>query len=185
MGTERYPNEGGAQDQATFARIYAENFRAVCAAAQRVLGDAPAAEEVAQEVFLAFWLRPERFDPSRGPLGSYLRLVARSRALDRWRGRRAAVRAEERLSVAEARAELRIDEQPTEQAERSERAATVTAALCRLPKPQREAVLMAYGGGRTSREIAGASGIPIGTAKSRVRLGLLRLRDECEDQLAA
>jgi RNA polymerase sigma-70 factor, ECF subfamily len=166
---------------ATFARVYDEHGPAVYGAALRVLGNPAAAQDVAQDVFLRLWRRPRSFDPRRGDLGAYLRLMARSRALDRWRSAQAGGRAADRLKIASGRDEARPDEQPAPCAERHEERRVVRAALQALPESQREAVVLAYWGGLTAGEIAARAGVPVGTAKSRVRLGLQRMRAELGD----
>src|SRR3954451_6562833 len=165
-------------DPATFARMYDEHAGAVYGAALRVLGNPAAAQDVAQDVFLRLWRRPGAFDARRGDLGAYLRLMARSRALDLWRTAQAGGRATDRLKIAAGRDEARPEEQPAPSAERDEEGRTVRAALQALPEAQREAVVLAYWGGLTAGEIAARSGVPVGTAKSRVRLGLQRMRAE-------
>jgi RNA polymerase sigma-70 factor (ECF subfamily) len=111
--------------------------------------------------------------------------MARSRALDLWRSAQAGGRATDRLKIASGRDEPRPEEQPATRFERSEDEQTVRAALGALPEPQREAVALAYWGGLTADEIAARSGVPLGTAKSRVRLGLQRMRGELERERAA
>ena len=91
------------RDPQTFRRVFAEHERGVYAAAFRILGDAAQAQDVVQDVFLRLWRRPGSFDPDRGELGSYLRLMARSRALDLWREGQAAGRAADRLKVVVGR----------------------------------------------------------------------------------
>src|SRR3954464_110551 len=86
-------------DPTTYARMYDEHHRGVHAAAYRVLGNAAQAQDVMQDVFLRVWRNPQKFDARRGELGSYLRLMARSRALDLWREGQAAGRASDRLKV--------------------------------------------------------------------------------------
>ena len=172
-------------DPTTFARAYDEHAPAVYGTALRVLGNPAAAQDVAQDVFLRLWRRPDAFDPARGDLGAYLRLMARSRALDLWRTAQAGGRATDRLKIASGREEDRPEDQPVARFERDERRAGVRAALGVLPAPQREAVVLAYWGGLTADEIATRSGVPLGTAKSRVRLGLQSLRTELEGGAAA
>lgn len=167
-------------DPATFARAYDEHGPAVYGAALRVLGNPVTAQDVAQDVFLRLWRRPAAFDRRRGDLGAYLRLMARSRALDLWRSAQAGGRATDRLKIASGRDEPRADDEPVARFERDEHSRTVRAALGALPAPQREAVVLAYWGGLTADEIAARSGVPLGTAKSRVRLGLQRMRGELE-----
>ncbi len=84
----------------TFDRIYREHRRAVYLTALRITKDPVLAEDVTHDVFVRMWRRPGRFDASRGELGPYLRLMARSRALDLWRERQAASRAQDRMVVA-------------------------------------------------------------------------------------
>jgi RNA polymerase sigma-70 factor (ECF subfamily) len=165
-------------DPAAFARAYDEHAPGVYGTALRVLGNPAAAQDVAQDVFLRLWRRPAAFDPRRGDLGAYLRLMARSRALDLWRTAQAGGRAADRLKIAAGRDEPRAEEQPAPVLERDENRRAVRAALRTLPDPQREAVVLAYWGGLTAGEIAARAGVPVGTAKSRVRLGLERMRAE-------
>jgi RNA polymerase sigma-70 factor (ECF subfamily) len=140
-------------------------------AAFRVLGDPGLAQDAVQDVFLRLWRRPGAYDPARGELGWYLRLMARSRALDLWREGQVRGRAADR---AKALAEEAHDDEPA----LPDRRDAVRAALGRLPEPQREAVVLAYWGGLTAGQIARRTQIPLGTAKSRLRLGLARLRAE-------
>jgi RNA polymerase sigma-70 factor, ECF subfamily len=165
---------------ATFARAYDEHEAAVYGSALRVLGNQAAAQDVTQDVFLRLWRRPSAFDSRRGDLGAYLRLMARSRALDLWRSAQAGGRATDRLKIAAGREEPRVEAEPVARFERDDHARTVRAALSTLPEPQREAVVLAYWGGLTADEIAARSGVPLGTAKSRVRLGLQRMRGALE-----
>jgi RNA polymerase sigma-70 factor (ECF subfamily) len=171
-------------DPVTFARIYDEHGPGVYGAALRVLGNPVTAQDVAQDVFVRVWRRPRAFDSRRGDLGAYLRLMARSRALDLWRSAQASGRATDRLKIAAGRDEPRVEAEPVARFERAEHARTVRAALGALPEPQREAVVLAYWGGLTADEIAARSGVPLGTAKSRVRLGLQRMRGELERERA-
>src|SRR4051812_21365383 len=139
---------------ADFERAFAEHRDGVHAAAYRVLGDAGQAQDVTQDVFLRLWRNPARYDASRGPLGAYLRLMARSRALDLWREGQAAGRAGDRLRAVTVEEESRPDERPAESAGRRESASTVNAAVRSLPPAQREAVVLAYWAGLTADEIA-------------------------------
>jgi len=175
-------------DPTTFARAYDEHAAGVYGAALRVLGNPAAAQDVAQDVFLRLWRRPAAFDPRRGDLGAYLRLMARSRALDLWRTAQAGGRAADRLKIAAGCEAPRPEDQPAPVLERDERRRAVRDALRTLPDSQREAVVLAYWGGLTAGEIATRSGVPVGTAKSRVRLGLQRMRaalDETPDVVLA
>jgi RNA polymerase sigma-70 factor (ECF subfamily) len=166
------------RDPDGFRAAYAQHHRAVYAAAFRILGDAGLAQDVVQDVFLRVWRRPGAYDARRGELGSFLRLVARSRALDLWREGQVRGRASERLKVVTGAHAPTPDDDPGVLIERDSESAEVRAALSRLPRVQREALVLAYWGGMTADQIARRAQIPLGTAKSRIRLGLARLRDE-------
>src|SRR4051794_7555035 len=165
-------------DPTAFAAEYRRHERSVYAAAFRVLGNGAQAQDVVQDVFLRVWRRPQSFDAARGELGSYLRLMARSRALDLWREGQAAGRASDRLKVVVGGAEPRVEEQPASALERGDSRESVREALRRPPEPQREALVLAYWGGLTADQIARREHVPLGTAKSRIRLGLAKLRQE-------
>src|SRR5215210_4499326 len=107
MGTTRAMN---LSDPALFARAYDEHGPGVYGAALRVLGNPATAQDVAQDVFLRLWRRPSAFDSRRGDLGAYLRLMARSRALDLWRSAQAGGRATDRLKIAAGRDAPRTEE---------------------------------------------------------------------------
>jgi RNA polymerase sigma-70 factor (ECF subfamily) len=158
-------------DAACFAGAYAEYRDLAFAAANGVLRDAAAAEDVVQDVFLHIWSRPRSFDPDRAPLGTYIAVLARSRAIDQWRSRQARDAALTRAAAAEQRP----GDAPDTTADaviRSDLRAHALHAVAQLPDRQREALLLSYGRGLTVREVAGITGAPLGTAKSRVRLGL-------------
>jgi RNA polymerase sigma-70 factor (ECF subfamily) len=174
-------------DSATFAAAYAQHARSVHATAMRVLGDTARAQDVVQDVFARLWARPNRFDASRGELGPYLRLMARSRALDVWREGQAAGRASDRVRDLVAVEGSGYDERlrPDVATEREELRTGVRAALRELPGAQREALVLAYWGGLTADEIAQRTATPLGTAKSRIRLGLSRMRTTLGEAEAA
>jgi RNA polymerase sigma-70 factor (ECF subfamily) len=161
------------QSQSGFARAYRQHYPLAFAAAYRVLSDAAAAEDIVQDVFTTLWRDPSRFDPARGSLPGYVAMMARSRAVDRARSRAAGSAAVDRLAAREAPEQA---ESPVESVARRDESRRVLAAMAELPAVQRDAVLMAYGRGLTTAEIAAAAGVPVGTAKSRVRLGLARIR---------
>jgi RNA polymerase sigma-70 factor, ECF subfamily len=164
------------RDPKQFDRAYQDHAPAMLASANRVLRDTAAAEDVVHDVFMHLWRNPA-FDASRGNLGSYLTMMARSRALDRWRTRAARDAAVERTKAA-IRPDSVIGEDAAEPVVRRDSQRRILHALDKLPGDQREAVLLAFGKGLTAREIATAAGVPLGTAKSRVRLGLAKARTE-------
>jgi RNA polymerase sigma-70 factor (ECF subfamily) len=173
------------RDPQQFSNAYDEHSRTVYAVAQRVLGDHALAADVVQDVFLRLWRRPQRFDAARGDLGTYLRLMARSRAVDLWRESQSRGRAADRLKVVVAEEEPKGPDGPEFALERSTDRAEVREALRGLPAAQREALVLAYWGGMTAEQIALRERIPLGTAKSRIRLGLAKLRGEVAAPVAA
>ncbi|MBJ7518585.1 MAG: sigma-70 family RNA polymerase sigma factor [Solirubrobacteraceae bacterium] len=168
-------------DASTFAAMYEQHRRGVYNAAFRISQNAAQAQDVTQDVFLRVWRNPQKFDQRRGELGSYLRLMARSRALDLWREGQAAGRATDKLKVVVTHEAPRRDARPEDEVERDASRSVVREALKDLPLAQREALVLSYWGGMTADEVASHVGVPLGTAKSRIRLGLTKLRDRVED----
>jgi len=162
-----------AQD---FSTAYDTHRARAFSSAVRVLGDRAAAEDVVQDVFLALWRDPTLFDPARGSLAGYVAMMARSRAVDRMRSQTAARSAVERLGYRDE-ARPGVEEGPSDAVARRDEAGRVLEAVADLPAPQRDAVLLAFGRGLSAAEIARASGVPLGTAKSRLRLGLEKARE--------
>ncbi len=159
-----------ARDEAALEEVIARCGPSVLGVAQRILADPNYAQEVTQDTFLALWRRPGAFDPDRGSLLRFLCGVARNKAID-------LVRHEE--SLRRAQDALISERPPTDVGNRMpafEEREVVTKALKELTEVQREALVLAYFGGRTYREVALELGIPEGTAKSRLRDGLLRLK---------
>src|SRR4051812_5942489 len=140
-------------DPRQFEYAYLEHAGRVRSAAQRILSDAGAAEDVAQEVFIRLWQRPHLFDPSRGSLAALLSVMARSRALDRLRADGAADRARDRLAELKAIEPASV-EGPAEALERRSENAELRRALLRLPPAQRETIALAYGRELSSAEVA-------------------------------
>jgi RNA polymerase sigma-70 factor, ECF subfamily len=159
-------------DPITFAGVYDAHHDTACAVAREVLRDREAAEDIAQEVFSALWRRPSLYDPSRGSVGHFVRVMARSRALDALRTRQAKERAVDRLARL-VRPEAADD--ALRSAERAELRGCVRRSLASLPHPQREAVALTFWGGLDGNELAACVDTPLGTAKSRVRLALAKL----------
>jgi RNA polymerase sigma-70 factor, ECF subfamily len=171
--------EGPLNRPGALEAAYREHAQRAFGAAMRVLRDPTAAEDVVQDVFISLWRNPSQFDARRGSLATYVSMLARSRALDRWRSRAAhdaALEREGRAQEVRPRADAGADA-PSLQRERSRE---VMAAVETLPETQREAVLLAFGGELSAREVATVAGIPLGTAKSRIRLGLRKARESLE-----
>ena len=158
-----------------FSAAYRELYPLAFSTAYRVLRDAATAEDVVQDVFTTIWRHPDKFDPQRGSLPGYVAMMAGSRAIDRVRSRNAASAAADRLAMLDVQREQGA-ESPADAVMRRHEAGRVLAAVAELPAAQRDAVLMAYGRGLSTAEIAKAAGVPLGTAKSRLRQGLQRTR---------
>jgi len=139
--------------------------------ARRVLVDPTLAEEVAQDAFLSLWRRPGAFDPDRGSLKTFLTSIARNKAIDLVRKEETLKRTKESLFQEVKGAEKTVAFQ-----ERVDTRSEIFTALHQLPAPQREAIVLAYFGGRTYREVADELAAPEGTVKTRMRDGLIKLR---------
>jgi RNA polymerase sigma-70 factor (ECF subfamily) len=169
-----------AGEESALNEIYDQFASFVYGLALRVIGDARAAEDVAQDVFVSVWERPDAFDPDRGSLRTWLGTLAHRRAVDHVRREEA----RRRRAVKEAsRSQTAPDVE--EMAMALVTAERVRAALATLPDDQRRAIQLAYFGGKTYRQVAEVLGIPEGTAKSRLRLGLRRIADALDDENTA
>ena len=145
------------------------------ALAHRLLGDAGWAEEVVQDALLRLWQRPEMYDPSRGALRPWLLAVVHHRAVDELRGRRGSSRRAE-TPMPDLFDAIDSSAPPEEAALAADEARAVRRALAGLSQPQRQALLLAYFGGLSQRDVAAHLGEPLGTIKTRMRAGLQRLR---------
>jgi len=159
-------------DDAAFGVLYAQAAPAVLGIARRVLRDPAQSEEVMQEVLLELWRTAARFDPSTGSAEAWIMTVAHRRAVDR-------VRSEQRAADRELRAataSVAYDE-VSDAALTSLEHQRVRRCLEGLTDLQRESITLAYYGGYSYREVAQLLGLAIGTVKTRMRDGLIRLRD--------
>jgi RNA polymerase sigma-70 factor, ECF subfamily len=160
------------------AEAYRRHAGAVFGLAQRMLWDRGTAEEMVQEVFLRLWERPERFDRSRGSLRSFLLMDTHARCVDR-------IRADARRRDREdksTRAALAADYDVSLEAWDLSVGDQVREAMSTLSDGERDAIELAYFGGHTYRDVARMLQQPEGTVKSRIRTGLMRLRQQLLDR---
>jgi RNA polymerase sigma-70 factor, ECF subfamily len=161
-------------DEQAFAELYQRVAAAVFGLVTRVVRDPAQAEEVTQEMFVELWRTASRFDPARGSARSWIMTCAHRRAVDRVRSAESAAR---RDDLAGRRDQGRPYDEVVEQVEAGLEREHVRRGLDALTDLQREAVVLAYYGGYTHREISELLGVPSGTVKTRLRDGLIRLRD--------
>jgi RNA polymerase sigma-70 factor, ECF subfamily len=164
-------------DQRAFAALYDRLSPQVLGVALRVLRDRALAEEVSQEVLVEVWRKADRFDPTRGSAAGWVATLTHRRAVDRVRSEQASRDRDDRV---QRRDEARAVDDVSDTVERRLDHWQVRQALSVLSERQREAVELAYFKGHTYREVAEVLGIPEGTAKSRLRDALLRLRGSLE-----
>jgi RNA polymerase sigma-70 factor (ECF subfamily) len=164
-------------DERALAEIYQRHAGPVFSLASRVLWERTHAEEIVQEVFLRLWEHPERFDGIRGSLRAFLLMETHARSVDR-------IRAEERRRERESRAQR--DATTSYDLDLELRDLTIAeqirVAVSELTDQEREAIELAYFGGKTYRQVAVMLDQPEGTIKSRIRTGLMRLRQRLQEQ---
>lgn len=161
-------------DDGAFAQLYDLMSPKVYGLVLRVLRDPAQSEEVVQECFLEIWRNASRFDPKRGSASAWILTIAHRRAVDRVRASEADTRRDRDYGAATQHVH---HDQTAETAEARIEARRVRAALDTLTPTQREAIQLAYLGGYTHSEVAVMLDLPLGTAKTRIRDGLIRLRD--------
>ena len=163
------------EDESALAQLYDASSPLVYGLALRILGDAGAAEEVTLDVYLQVWKQANRFDPVRGRVSTWLMTMARSRAIDKLRGKAQELSQAETLdAVAETPSENPDPEQSTAVAQQQAR---VRKALNTLSEEQRHAIELAFFSGFSQNEIAMKLNEPLGTIKTRIRNGMLKLRE--------
>ncbi len=162
-------------DEAAFEELYDAVAPRVFGLVRRVVRDPSQSQEVAQEVFVDIWQQAARFDADRGRAMSWILVIAHRRAVDRVRASQASADRDLRQGIKEYKESYDDVADTVETAMESER---VHKALKTLTDPQREAISLAYYGGYTHQEVAELLKIPVGTVKTRIRDGMIRLRDK-------
>lgn len=161
-------------DQAAFATLFDRFSGLVFGVVRRVVRDPSQSEEVAQEVLVEVWRTATRFDPGRGSAQTWILTMAHRRAIDRVRSEQASRDRTDRIGQRE---QSRAFDEVSEEVEVRFEHQQVRESLSALTELQREAVELAYYGGYTYREVAELLDTPLGTIKTRMRDGLIRLRD--------
>ncbi|MDP9236491.1 MAG: sigma-70 family RNA polymerase sigma factor [Chloroflexota bacterium] len=173
------------RDLDAFEALYDRYADLVYSVSLRVVGDAHVAQDVTQDVFLRVWRRPERFDLSRGKFMTWLLSVARNRSIDERRSHGRRLRHEALPSTTEEEEVIpsadELDD-PALMTVLSDERKAVRAAMTVLPPEQRLAIQLAYFGGLTQQEIANQLGQPLGTVKTRIRLGMQKMRGALEER---
>ena len=162
-------------DRAAFAELYDRISSRVMGLVTRVLRDRAQSEEVTQEVFLEIWQQSARFDANRGSGMAWVLTMAHRRAIDRIRASQKSHERDLRIGIRDIERDFDGVSEAVEIRVENER---VKRAMSRLTPVQREAVILAYYGGYSHSEMAEILGIPLGTVKTRLRDGMIRLRDE-------
>lgn len=163
-----------AGDQQALAALYDATSRTVYGLLLRILSDPSAAEEVLLDVYTQVWRQAGAYSRERGTPMAWMTTIARSRAIDRLRRTR---QEQQRTEPLDKAARCAGSESVEDEASAGEVRAVVRAALDALTPEQREVIELAYYGGMSHSEIAAARGLPLGTVKTRTRLGMMRLRD--------
>lgn len=161
---------GDADAAVAFVRRFQ---RRVFGLAMTILGDAAQADDVSQEAFTRAWRHAAAFDPRRGSVATWLLTITRNLSIDALRMRRAIPTDPDVLFALDL---TDLGAGPDDAAVTGDEVTALKAALSRLPVEQRRAVVLAGIGGRTAQEISELEGIPLGTAKTRIRMAMIRLR---------
>lgn len=161
-------------DQDAFAALYDRYADRVFGLIRKVLRDPSQSEEVAQEVFVEIWRTARRYDPDKGAVATWFMTLAHRRAVDRVRSEQSSRNHEDRAGASDVQ---RPFDEVEEQIETRVEHQRVRRALDALTDLQRQAIELAYYGGNTYREVAELLDTPLGTVKTRMRDGLIRLRD--------
>jgi RNA polymerase sigma-70 factor, ECF subfamily len=173
----------GAKDATAFEVFYDRHGGVAYSLAYRVVGERGAAEDVVQEAFISIWRSGARYDPTRGSVRSWMLGIVRNRAIDvlrRKAGRAPKLDFDDESALAQRPAEELTD---TEALKR-ETAREVRGVLGELPGDQSQVIELAYFGGFSHSEIARMLGLPLGTVKGRMRLGLEKIRGQLAEGLA-
>lgn len=175
-----------ARDQSALSAIYDCYANVVYGLALRIIGHQAEAREVVVDTFWQVWRQADRYEPARGSLGAWIIIIARSRALDRRRSmQRLPFANSDEWAQIEAAQQIAPGDEPEQKLWLAEQSARVRAALAALSAAQRQAIELAFYHGLSHTEIAAHLGEPLGTVKTRIRIGLMKLREQLGVQLAS
>ncbi|HEY9727629.1 MAG TPA: sigma-70 family RNA polymerase sigma factor [Chroococcales cyanobacterium] len=163
------------QDQSALAQLYNRYARVIYAVAFKSLGSVEESEEIVLDVFSQVWRTAEHYDVTKGRVDTWLFMMTRSRVLDRLRSLQRTTKTQNASVKAEIQS-IKVSVDPVEDVLTRERRTQVLAALSQLPDEQRLVIELAYYQGLTHSEIASQTGLSLGTVKTRIRLGLNKLR---------
>jgi RNA polymerase sigma-70 factor, ECF subfamily len=162
-------------DQKAFGQLYDQLSGRVLGLVRRLLKDSAQSEEVTQEIFLEVWQNAKRYDPAKGSATTWILTMSHRRAVDRIRSSQSTRDRDTKIGLRDMETEYDSVSESVEITIEHER---VGQALLRLTELQRQAVTLAYYGGYSHSEVAEMLKVPIGTVKTRLRDGMIRLRDE-------
>ena len=162
-------------DQAAFGQLYDQCAGRILGLVRRLLKDLAQSEEVTQEIFLEVWQNAKRYDPAKGSATTWILTMSHRRAVDRIRSSQSTRDRDTRIGLRDMETEYDSVSESVEVRVEHER---VGQAMLRLTELQRQAVTLAYYGGYSHSEVAEMLKVPIGTVKTRLRDGMIRLRDE-------
>ena len=167
-------HEGGA-----LHRLHDAMSVRVQRAVSRIVPDAHLVDEIVGECFWQVWREASRFDATRGSVTTWVMAIARSRALDAMRTRKARAAHEQPLTEEHEQAWMTDEDAPSARLETRQRDRRLGAALARIDPVQRQLLALSFGGGLSHEQVAEHCGMPLGTVKSHIRRGLTQMRGHC------
>lgn len=170
-----------AGDQTALGQLYDRFSSLLLSLSRRILGDTSEAEEILQEVFLQVWNQAARYDSRKSSVSTWLVLITRSRSIDRLRSRQ--VKDRTLAGFQQEKSGAHASQEGPKSVLYSERRKRLRSELAQLPEEQRRVLELAFFEGMTQSEIAGSTGIPLGTVKTRTLLAMKKLRKALESEM--
>ncbi len=176
-------SRAGCADEAAFGALYDRFANRVFGMIRQMMGNTAEAEDVLQEGFVSVWNKASEFDPKRGKAFAWVVMILRHKAIDRLRARSRRTQAMEKVTVEWRVTGVAESDAPDAPLERGEQVQRVTTAMTALPESQRQLIEAAFLKGLTHHDLAEQLGLPLGTVKTNIRRGLLKLRDSLKGGL--